>query len=62
MMRATLLEELNFYSANGYQIVFDFSGIRVWYLPAPNNLKLYEGEFMNDALAAMEKHYKTLEA
>jgi len=56
-----LLTFLNFYSAKGYQILFDYSGIRVWYLPVYKAPKLYEGDFMNDAIAAIESHYESLD-
>jgi hypothetical protein len=56
-----LLSFLNFYSTKGYQIVFDYSGIRVWYLPVYKAPKLYEGEFMNDAMEAIENHYNQLD-
>jgi hypothetical protein len=49
-------ESLVEYGQLGYQIVFDPRGIRVWYLPADGNLKLYEGHSMECAISAIDLH------
>jgi hypothetical protein len=49
-------EQLVAYGKQGYQIVFDFEGIRVWYLPSIGNEKLYHGQVMEEALSAIEQH------
>jgi hypothetical protein len=51
-------ENLVRYGELGYQIVFCPQGIRVWYLPAEDNLKLYHGNSMQCALDAIEQHYE----
>lgn len=56
-----LLTFLNFYADKGYQIVFDDIGIRVWYMPTFANAKLYEGDYMNEAMVAIENHYQSLD-